>query len=90
MQFVLMKRWVAKARDIIYLLISVLVFMTINKNMVSWESSIHGGKVGCKHKHAAVGNFVPAEGTNQRWFPFIPSCTQMLSEVVLYPVFVVV
>lgn len=80
----------AKARDIIYLPISALVFVTINKNTVSWESTVPGGKVGSKHEDAAVGNFVPAEGTNQRRFPFIPSCTQMLSEVVSCPVFVVV
>lgn len=55
MQFVLMKRWVAKASDIIYLLISALVSMNINKNTVLWENTAQRGKVNSKHELDAVG-----------------------------------
>lgn len=47
MQFVLMKRWTAKVRDIIYLLISALVFMNINKNMTPQENTVHRGRSMC-------------------------------------------
>lgn len=55
MQFVLMKRWVAKASHIIYLLISALVSMNINKNMILWENTAQRRKVNSKHELDAVG-----------------------------------
>ena len=58
MQFVLMKRWVAKARDTIYLLISALAFMNINYNMTPRENTICRGKVNCKDVLDAIGTSV--------------------------------
>lgn len=56
MQFVLMKRWVAKARDIIYLLISALVSMNINKNVTLREKTVRGGKVNSEPELDAIGS----------------------------------
>lgn len=68
MQFVLMKRWVAKARDIIYLLISALVLMNINKNMTLWENTVHRGKVNSKPELDAVGTLCfPCTFRKSQW-----------------------
>ena len=55
MQFVLMKRWVAKARDTIYLFISALAFMNINQNATPRENTIRRGKVNRKDVLGAMG-----------------------------------